>query len=338
MDIESLIETRPLIILCGLGGAGKTSLSAALGLKAAEMGKKTLVMTVDPAKRLAQAMGLKKTKAGLQKVPLPDISGSLSVSMLDPKRIFDEVISRYAPSEKTRDTILANPLYQHLSTILAGSQEYMAMEKLFEYVDSGQFATLVVDTPPARHAIDFLEAPLKLTHALNDSLLQYILMPSVQMGKIGAKLLGAFSKITGEGLLQDIATLFGSSLQMMDGFVKRAGVVQELLRKPSTAFLLAVSGRQLSLQDSLEFIREIQELGFHFEGSLINRMPTLPPQGTPPIPAAKILSDKQVRRKQAIEERMAPLIALSDYHPWIPELPEAVNKLEGLEVLAKFLT
>lgn len=348
MDGDTLIKTKPLIVLCGLGGVGKTSLAAACGYKAAHLGKKTLVLTVDPAKRLAQALGLqpaglKKSSTSVQKICDLPSGGSLSALMLDPKSIFDEVIARYAPNATARDAILSNPLYQHLSGILAGSQEYMAMEKLYALVERKEFDTIIVDTPPARHAIDFLEAPLKLTHALNDSVLQYILNPSLKLGKLGAKILTAFSGLTGKGILQDIAGLFGNSLQLMEGFVSRAQIVQELLRKKNTAFLLVVSARFLSFQDSLEFVRELKDLGFHFEGTLINRAPVVVPYDPRMEESKNILlqaamqwMEKRKSKRQVLEKILAPLIAQSPYHAWIPALAENVNKLDNLLQVAKY--
>lgn len=358
MDCNTLIKKKSLFLVCGLGGVGKTSLSAALALAAAIQGRRSLVLTVDPAKRLAQALGLKKSSDQIESVAdhqsHPELipkQGKFHALMLNPKSIFDDVVRKYTKDEGVREAILSNALYENLSTMLAGSQEYMAMEKLYELVKANQYDTIVVDTPPARHAIDFLESPLKLTRALNDSLLKYIISPSVQLGHLGSKLLNAFSRLTGAGLLQDIAGLFGNSMELLDGFVERAGIVQKLLRDRSTAFLLVTSARRLRHQDAIDFVRELKDLNFPYAGLMVNRLP-FGVQDTKQLKksisegekaeetfyqeAAKLLHENVLRKKQ-LEAALQLILQQSAYQAWVPSLSDAANNLKTLTKIAHYL-
>ena len=224
--IEDWLERKQVCICAGSGGVGKTTASAAIALGMAARGKKVAVLTIDPARRLANALGLRELGNEERRVEV-DVDGELWAMMLDAKRTFDELIEWHAPDERTRDAVLSNRIYQELSNALAGSQEYMAMEKLYELSQEGRYDLLVLDTPPTRNALDFLDAPRKLSEFIDSRSLQLLMAP----GRLGLKVLGrgtnvAFSvmkRATGVDLLQDMGEFFRSFGDMTEGFRERAG-------------------------------------------------------------------------------------------------------------------
>ncbi|MBI4366756.1 MAG: ArsA family ATPase [Deltaproteobacteria bacterium] len=285
-----------ILIVCGMGGVGKTTTAAAIGLAQARAGRRTLVMTIDPAKRLAQTLGVDLSAptptrvwaaaAGAPASPeqLQCREGALDALMLDTKRTFDRLIERYAPDPATAATILQNPLYRYLSTLIAGSQEYMAMEKLFEMLEEGGYDCIVVDTPPAGQAIDFIRAPQRLIRALTDSMLLLFVKPSMIAGKMGAKLLskgadmlmGIFGRLAGAELLQEMADLLMSTVGLFGGFRERAAAVQAMVRDAATAFVLVTTPQPVVVRDAIAFARDIQRDGLHLGGVMVNR-------GLPPL-------------------------------------------------------
>jgi len=177
LDVTALLERTRIIVCCGGGGVGKTTTAASLGYLAAKRGRKVLVMTIDPARRLAQALGLTELGHEPQRIEISTTTGELHAMMLDTKRTFDALIEQYAPSKAARETIFANRYYQHLSNSLAGSREFMAMEKVYEFAQGTAFDLLIVDTPPAQHALDFLEAPGRLFDLFEGSFVNLLLQP-----------------------------------------------------------------------------------------------------------------------------------------------------------------
>lgn len=284
MDFKKLFREKKLIILCGVGGVGKTTLSAALALRAAESGLKSLVITIDPAKRLAQALNLSGPspepvlvrKAKSQK-------GELHACLLDAKHTFDRMVETHAP-DAAREAILSNPLYQQISMMLAGTQEYMAMEKLYSLSSQNRFDCILVDTPPARHAIDFLTAPTRMTHLLNDSLLKWMISPSLFMGRMGSRVLETFSRLTGADLLKDISRLVALSLALVEGFTQRADAIRKDLAGPQTAFFLVSSAGAEWVGEGKQFQADLESLGLVLEGLLLNRM-------SPPFGSAKEVAE-----------------------------------------------
>jgi anion-transporting ArsA/GET3 family ATPase len=273
--IEDWLERKEVCICAGSGGVGKTTASAAIALGMAARGKKVAVLTIDPARRLANALGLPELGNEERRVDV-DVPGELWAMMLDAKRTFDELIEWHAPDERTRDAVLSNRIYQELSGAVAGSQEYMAMEKLHELNQEGRYDLLVLDTPPTRNALDFLEAPRRLSEFIDSRSLQLLTAP----GRLGLKVLGrgtsvAFSvmkRATGIDLLQDLAEFFRSFGDMTEGFRQRAGRVNELLADRSTAFVLVTSPRREAIDEGVYFHRRLKDMGLPFAGVIANRV------------------------------------------------------------------
>ncbi len=273
--IEDWLERKQVCICAGSGGVGKTTASAAIALGMAARGRKVAVLTIDPARRLANALGLRELGNEERRVKV-DLDGELWAMMLDAKRTFDELIEWHAPDARTRDAVLGNRIYQELSNALAGSQEYMAMEKLYELSQEGHYDLLVLDTPPTRNALDFLDAPRRLTEFIDSRSLQLLTAP----GRLGLKVLGrgtnvAFSvmkRATGIDLLQDLGEFFRSFGDMTDGFRERAARVNELLGQRTTSFVLVTSPRREAIDEGIYFHRRLKDAGLPFAGVIANRV------------------------------------------------------------------
>ena len=288
VGLEELLFTKKVIVCVGSGGVGKTTMAAAIGLKAAELGKSVCVLTIDPAKRLANAMGLPalgntESRVGdhrFEAAGLHSPKGQLWAMMLDTKRTWDDLVSRFAPSEAQARRILANHYYQQISSALAGSQEFMAMEKLYELHESGRYDLLVLDTPPTRHALDFLDAPKKMMGFMDDSVLKVFLAPSLMAGRLGLGFLTSSSawmfkmleRITGFEVLRDVAEFVGSFSGMHAGFRDRAKRVEEFLRAGGSTFLLVTSPNPLTVEEANDFYRKLGEYRMPFGGFIVNRV------------------------------------------------------------------
>ena len=278
MSVAPLIERKEIVICAGAGGVGKTTTAAAIALGMAERGLKVAVLTIDPARRLADSLGLPELGNEERQVEI-DGSGELWAMMLDPKRTFDDLIEKHAPDERTRDAVLSNRIYQELSNAVAGSQEYMAMEKLYELHQEERYDLLVLDTPPSRNALDFLEAPERLSRFVDSRSLQLFLRP----GRLGLKVFGrgtgmlfsALQKVTGVDLLQDLSEFFASFGDMAEGFRERAARTSELLADRRTTFLLVTSPRRDAIDEAIFFHRRLRERRLAFGGVVVNRMSTL---------------------------------------------------------------
>jgi anion-transporting ArsA/GET3 family ATPase len=283
LDVDALLgdeETR-IIVCCGAGGVGKTTVSAALATRAAAQGRKAVVLTIDPARRLAQSMGLTE----LDNTPRPvggiDTSrgGSLDAMMLDMKRTFDEVVEAHASSEKARQ-VLANPFYQAVSSSFAGTQEYMAMEKLGQlHADAqrtGRWDLIIVDTPPSRSALDFLDAPERLASFLDGRFIRLLVAPA----KGPARLLSAgfgvvanvMTRIVGAQLLRDAQTFVAALDTLFGGFRARAEQTYRLLQAPGTAFLVVAAPQSDALREAAYFVERLDEEHMPLAGLVLNRL------------------------------------------------------------------
>jgi anion-transporting ArsA/GET3 family ATPase len=276
-----MLNDKRLIVCCGSGGVGKTTVSAAIGVQAALVGKKALVLTIDPAKRLAGALGLETLTPRPQLINLKRrAKGSLHAAQLDPKQTFDGIIERFAPDEETRKTILKNPLYKHLSSMIAGSQEYMAMEKLYELSREESWDILVLDTPPARNAMDFLDAPQRMVRAITDSFLKYFVRPSVYAGRIGNRALNMISarfektlgRFAGVQFIHEVFDLVSATVSLLDGFRDRATSTEEILKQDTTTFLLITSPRPAAIADANGFFQRFKKHHLPLGGCIINRV------------------------------------------------------------------
>jgi anion-transporting ArsA/GET3 family ATPase len=273
--VDEMLEGKRVCICAGSGGVGKTTTSAAIAAGMAQRGKKVAVLTIDPAKRLADSLGLPVLGNVEQRVDL-DAPGELWAMQLDAKATFDDVVAKHAPDEETRDRILANRIYQQISNALAGSQEYMAMEKLFELHAEDRYDLLVLDTPPSRNALDFLDAPRRLTQFIEGRSLQVFLRPSnigLRVFSRGSSMgLSVLKRITGVDLLQDISEFFQAFSGMVGGFQERARRVNELLADRETCFLVVCGPQGEPTQEAVYFHRKLVEAKLPFGGVIVNKV------------------------------------------------------------------
>jgi anion-transporting ArsA/GET3 family ATPase len=286
-DLAELLSRKKIVVCVGSGGVGKTTTSAAIALKGVELGKKVCVLTIDPAKRLANSMGLKalgnqETRIGKDRLESAGVKGTgeLWAMMLDTKRTWDDLVGRFAPDAAQRDRILANHYYQQISSALAGSQEFMAMEKLFELHESGKYDLLVLDTPPTRHALDFLDAPKKMMGFMDESVLKLFLSPGLKAGRSvlgmlrggAAFMFGVLERVTGFEVLRDLSDFIANFGGMYGGFRERAAKVEALLRDEVSSFLLVTSPNPLTVEEAIYFYKRLEEYEMPFGGFVVNRV------------------------------------------------------------------
>jgi anion-transporting ArsA/GET3 family ATPase len=277
VDLTAAVAERHIIVCTGSGGVGKTTTAATLAVAAARRGRRTIVVTIDPARRLAQSMGLD----ALDNTPRPVVGvDGLDAMMLDMKRTFDEVIDRHAEDPARAERIKGNRFYQQLSATLAGTQEYMAMEKLYDLHNTGAYDCIVIDTPPTRNALDFLDAPKRLTDFLDGKFLKMFLSTGVSagraVGKVAAFGTGLFMKaagrITGAGVLDDLAEFFQSFDGMYEGFKQRSQAVYRLLSSGDTAFVVVSSPEPGALREARYFVQRLAKDGMPLAGLVVNRV------------------------------------------------------------------
>jgi len=288
MDLFDRIRHSQILICCGSGGVGKTTVSATLGLFGAMIGRKTLVLTIDPAKRLADSLGLGPLQHEEQRVPEEKFEavgltprGELYAMMLDTKRAFDRIVERHAASSSMRDRFFNNRYYQNLSGRLAGSHEYMAMEKLHEIHQRGEYDLIVLDTPPSRRALDFLDAPQRLTNLLGDSMLWKLMKPYVKTGFWGLKMMGALTfpvqkvigNLMGMQVFEDIQDFFklGDDV-FFEGFRRRAQAVRQLIASPEVLFLAVTGPMHSPMREVRHLFETIQSNDMDFGGFIVNRV------------------------------------------------------------------
>lgn len=283
--LNSLLE-REIVVCAGSGGVGKTTISAAIALESARRGRKTLVITIDPAKRLANSLGLKRLSNSPTRIDpeLFRLSGldpaPLDAMMLDTKTTFDELIYRNARNRARAQAIVNNRFYQALSGALSGTHEYMAMEKLYELAIQDAYDLIVIDTPPTRNALDFLEAPKRMTSFLEGRLLKWFLLPAVGGGKgllramnfAASTFLRIAKRIVGAQVLKDTADFLANFEGMYDGFKERAQAVYDLLRRDTTAFVIVTSPSDQAVEEALFFVTTLNSYRLPFGGVVVNRI------------------------------------------------------------------
>jgi anion-transporting ArsA/GET3 family ATPase len=298
--LAAALAGRSLIVCCGSGGVGKTTVSAALALGLAMRGERVVVVTIDPARRLAGALAMDDLHDEARRVPNERaaraglvMKGELWALQLDAKATFDRLVARHAPSPEARDRILANRIYGHLASAVAGSQEYMAVERLHELVEEGRFDRIVLDTPPARNALEFLDAPERMIRFIEGRALRLLMGPSrpggfgrraLQAG--GTMVLSILERLTGAQLLRDVSDFLLAFDGMYAGFRDRAAHVRGLLRSREASFLV-VSGPQLEpTREAVALWRRLKHDGFPLGGIVVNRVHALPREG--PVSGAAI--------------------------------------------------
>jgi anion-transporting ArsA/GET3 family ATPase len=282
-SVGEILDGKDICICAGSGGVGKTTTSAAIAAGMAARGLKVCVLTIDPAKRLADSLGLRELGNEAKRVDPElfeshglEMKGELWAMMLDAKATFDELVARQAPDEESRDRVLGNRIYQQISSALAGSQEYMAMEKLFELHTEGRFDLLVLDTPPTRNALDFLDAPRRLTQFIEGRSLRVFMRPTGLAAKVAGRgasvALSVFKRIVGFDLLADLAEFFNAFSGMVDGFQARAKRVNSLLADSRTCFLVVCGPQGEPVDEAVYFHRKLVEAKLPFGGVIVNKV------------------------------------------------------------------
>jgi anion-transporting ArsA/GET3 family ATPase len=277
--VDPLVRTKKVIVCCGAGGVGKTTTAAAIGVASAVHGRKVLVLTIDPARRLAEAMGIPEAartpsavpRAKLDELGVP-IHGELYAWMLSPEVVFESMVRRLATDEARVQEILNNRLYQHLSKIVAGMQEYTAAEALYTLSTEGKYDLVVLDTPPSRNALEFLEAPRKLSMFLDERVIGVFLPKKGAFMRAASDLIErVFSRAFGEGFYKDLQGFLGAFSGMFGGMRAHAEAVRKLLSSDDAAFLLVTSPEPAALAEASFFQTKIKDLGLPFAGYVLNR-------------------------------------------------------------------
>ena len=306
--LADVVAERHVIVCTGSGGVGKTTSAAALALGAARSGRRTIVLTIDPAKRLAQSLGLSSLDNTPRAVKGVD---NLEAMMLDMKRTFDEVIDRHASDGQRAARIKSNRFYQQLSSSLAGTQEYMATEKLYDLHNTGLYDCIVIDTPPTRNALDFLDAPKRLTDFLEGRFLRMFLAPGLAAGKLATRVAGfgagvfmkAASRLTGQAVLGDLAEFFQSFEGMYDGFKQRAQGVYRLLQSPTSAFVVVATPEVPALTEARYFLQRLAQDGMPTAGLIVNRVTPPPPDGLSAVASDAAHRAAKTLRKGTVEKQ-----------------------------------
>lgn len=374
--LDELVMSRRVLVAVGAGGVGKTTTAAALGLAAATRGRRVLCLTVDPARRLAEALGLERMSSDEQQIDAArceragiPMRGSLAAMMLDTKRTFDELILRHASTPEHARRLLDNRLYRYVSASLAGTQEYMAMEKLVSVQRDARFDLIVLDTPPTTNALDFLDAPNRLVEALDSPTMRWIVQAFQSTGKVSFNLLArsagavlrGIARITGAGFLEALSEFLAELNELFGGFKERARQVESSLRSPEVAFILVTSTGPTSIQEVLFFSERLAQGAMPRGAFVVNRFHPPPPcsntvPGEGDIAAAITerrlpLESNGARRVIRAHADAVKLADLDAFHVGalrdrvesdvpivrVPELTTDVHDLEGLNAVADIL-
>ena len=347
--LRTLAGERRIIVCCGSGGVGKTTAAAALAIEGARQGRRACVVTIDPAKRLANALGLSSltNTPGRIDGPWP---GDLWAMMLDTKSTFDALVTRHAADAQQAERILENRFYRNISGALSGTQEYMAMEKLHELHADSRYDLVVVDTPPTRNALDFLDAPRRLTRFLDNRIFRFLMMPTRAYLKAVNVATQAFlrtvSKVVGTEVIQDAVQFFTNFEGMEEGFRLRAQAVLDLLSDESTAFVLVASPRRDAVEEAMFFAERLGESDIPVDALVVNRLHPEFGSGAPPTTAAgtqlatlyanltdfRLVAERERGHLAGLRSAVAPApVAM------VPFLRSDVHDLEGLEELSGYL-
>jgi anion-transporting ArsA/GET3 family ATPase len=362
-DLDELLDSAAIIVCCGAGGVGKTTTSAALALRAAERGRRVCVLTIDPARRLAQSMGLTEldnTPRAVSGVD-SDSGGSLDAMMLDMKRTFDDIVLAHSDPQRAQQ-ILANPFYVSLSSSFAGTQEYMAMEKLGQLKRDGSWDLIVVDTPPSRSALDFLDAPQRLGRFLDGRMIRLLLAPAKAGGRGVLRVFTAgftvftnvLTRIIGAQALKDLSLFVASLETMFGGFRDRAEQTYQLLKEPGTAFVVVAVPERDALREAAYFVERLAEERMPLAMLALNRVHTsgapqlsversiaaaesLDDSGESPLTAAVLRIHAERLGTAARDRRLADRFLSA--HPSVPVVqvaaqPNDVHDLHGLRLIA----
>ena len=365
LDIDAVLDDprTKVVVCCGAGGVGKTTTSAALALRAAERGRQTVVLTIDPAKRLAEALGLSSLSNEPKRVDAVE-TGELQAMMLDMRRTFDEMVYTHSTPDRA-EKILANPFYQTISSSFSGTQEYMAMEKLGQLAGSGDWDLIVVDTPPSRSALDFLDAPQRMSSFLDGRMIRLLASPARVGGRGLRRVVGAgfglFAKavgtILGGQMLTDASAFVQAFDTMFGGFRERAESTYELLRSPGTSFIVVAAPEPDALREAAYFVDRLASEKMPLAGLILNR--THPVLADIPAARARDLADRadqngkgtltsavlrlHADRCDRAQRERRLLARFTNAHPGVPVAPVAsipgdITDLTGLRTIGSRLT
>ncbi|HVE97711.1 MAG TPA: ArsA-related P-loop ATPase [Mycobacteriales bacterium] len=314
-DLDAILDTKRIVVCCGSGGVGKTTTAAALALRAAERGRRVVVVTIDPARRLAQSLGLVELDNTPRRVASVGADGGeLHAMMLDMKRTFDDIVVAHADPQRA-EQILTNPFYVSLSSSLAGTQEYMAMEKLGQLHASGEWDLVVVDTPPTRSALDFLDAPQRLTSFLDGRFIRMMLAPAKAGGRAYLKVVnvgvqaftGVITRITGAGLLHDLREFFAAFESLFGGFRERAQLTYDLLKDTGTAFVVVAAPDPAALREASYFVERLSAEQMPLAGIVVNRVHR---SGAPRLTAERSIAAAEVLESRDADDVAAGVLRL----------------------------
>lgn len=366
LDMKSILTDRSnrVIVCCGAGGVGKTTTAAAMAMRAAEYGRTVVVLTIDPAKRLAQALGIRDLGNEPQRVPMaPEVSGELHAMMLDMRRTFDEMVAEYSGAERAQ-AILNNQFYQTVAASLSGTQEYMAMEKLGQLLQQDRWDLVVVDTPPSRNALDFLDAPKRLGSFMDSRLWKLLLAPGRGIGRIVTGAVGlamkAMSTVLGSQMLSDASQFVQSLDSTFGGFREKADRTYELLKRRGTQFVVVSAAEPDALREASFFVDRLTEEGMPLAGLILNRTHPLlsslsmeraidgaedlerAPDSSSTATAAAVLRI-HADRAQTAKREIRLLSRFTGANPHVavvgvPSLPFDVDDLEALQAVADQIT
>jgi anion-transporting ArsA/GET3 family ATPase len=378
MSLSSVLDSHRVIVTVGSGGVGKTTTAAALAVHAAMGGKRVLCLTIDPARRLANSLGLSEMTTSEQDVPkalfeakgLP-MRGSLAAMMLDTKRTFDDLVTRNASSQESRDRVLNNKIYQYVSQSLAGTQEYMAMEKLHSVRTDPKWDLIVLDTPPTSNALDFLDAPERLVGAIDSPAMRWFVQAfDKQSGSLSFNIFGrgaslllkGLSKFTGVEFLEQVAEFVSGLNELFGGFKERAAEVSEALRRDDVAFVVVTSPDPLAVSEAKFFSDRLKEAGIRHDAVVMNAVHELLPTPAasdaelaaavrPHLPSTISAEDAVARMHDALRDERtralanrAEAVSLKEHvgdevaFVEVPALEEDVHDLETLSTVARHLT
>lgn len=353
VGLASLLDEKRILVCCGSGGTGKTTVAAALAVQAALAGKKVLALTIDPARRLADSLGLSSIGNVETRVPEERFlacgvrpRGSLYAMMLDTKGAFDDVIARYAPSEEVRNNVLRNRFYQNLSAAMAGSHEYLAAETLYRMYLEKRYDLILLDTPPTRHALDFLEAPSRVKSFFDRRISGWFLQPTFRMGRLGWRffhrttgtVFRMVEKVTGAEFLRDVSEFLGGLADAFDIFRSRADEVLEVLRSDGTAFVLVTRTDPVAAGEASFFFQKLREAGLSLGSCIVNKVHVLsaaPPASAdsfaapiPPHPEG--LDASYLRNRRALPAEMADRL-MECYREYLRLAAREAERLQDLK-------
>lgn len=345
---DDILAKSKIIICLGTGGVGKTTTSAALALAAAKLGRRVCVVTIDPAKRLADAMGINEINNQPKKIST-QMDLELWAVMLDPGSTFDELVQKFATSNDQVEKILNNRIYQNLVENLSGTQEYMAMEKIHQLHSDPRFDLIVVDTPPARSAVEFLNAPTRLIGFLDNRVFRLLISPNHSLGilrpvSVATRLLlRTISKVVGSQVVDDAVEFFQAFEGMEEGFRKRAGEMQDLLQKKTTAFVLVTGTHKDTIDEALFFNAKLGEYSLSVDAVISNRVtPLFDSKENPETDVPQELIDNLNYLKHLREAELSQLSRLEgitemDQHILVPLLVHDIGSLEEIDEIGSIL-